>query len=62
MSCKCQECKKQYKVDIIVPDELWKRIKPEDKPERDGMLCGSCIMDRIEALNNYGAWVLKKTD
>ena len=61
MSCKCQGCGKQYKVDIVVPDELWEKIKPKGKPEGGGMLCGSCIMDRIEAFDNYGAWVLTET-
>jgi hypothetical protein len=60
VSCKCQECGKQYKVDIVVPDELWERIKPIGKPEGGGMLCGSCIMSRVEAFDNYGAWVLTK--
>ncbi len=58
MSCKCQECERQYKVDIIVPDELWKQIKPDGKLSGGGMLCGSCIMDRIEEQNSYGVWEL----
>lgn len=53
MACKCEKCGYQYKVDVIVPDELWELIKPGG--ERDsGLLCGRCIMDRIEALNQYG--------
>ena len=58
MSCKCQKCGRQYKVDISVPDEVWEQIKPKGKEEGCGMMCGSCIMDRIEAFDNYGAWVL----
>ena len=60
MSCKCQGCGRQYKVDIVVADELWEKIKPEGKPEGAGMLCGTCIMNRIEAQYNYGAWKLTK--
>ena len=58
MSCKCQECERQYKVDIVVSDELWNQIKPDGKLKGCGMLCGSCIMNRIEAQNNYDAWEL----
>jgi hypothetical protein len=25
MSCKCQSCGKQYKIDLMIPDELWNR-------------------------------------
>jgi len=53
MSCKCQECGKQYKVDIIVPDEIWEKIKPKNKPEGVGLLCGKCIMLKIEEMNKY---------
>ena len=55
MSCKCQRCKKQYKVDLIIPDKLWEKIKPKGKPKGAGRLCGSCIMEKIEGLNEYDA-------
>ena len=55
MSCKCQECGKQYKVDLIVPDKLWESIKPKGKPTGVGLLCDRCIMDRIESIGEYGA-------
>ena len=51
MSCKCQKCGKQYKVDIIVPNDVWKQIKPTNKTEEAGLLCGSCIIDIIEKRN-----------
>ncbi len=53
MSCKCQGCGKPYKVDLLVPDDLWERIKPEGKSMGAGLLCGQCIMGRIEVLNEY---------
>lgn len=28
MSCTCQDCGNQYKVDLVIPDELWEKIKP----------------------------------
>jgi glycyl-tRNA synthetase (class II) len=55
MSCKCQNCKKQYRVDLLIPNELWERVKPKGKTMASGLLCGSCIMKRIEQLNNYRA-------
>ena len=51
--CTCQECGKQYKVDLIVPDKIWEKIKPIDKPRGGGLLCGSCIMKKIEKKDNY---------
>ena len=58
MSCKCQECGKDYKVDIIVDDELWKKISP--KKSDSGMLCGRCIVDKVEKLNEYNAFSVKE--
>ena len=48
MSCKCDRCERQYRVDLVVPDDIWEKIKPDWKPEGAGLLCGSCIMDKIE--------------
>ena len=60
MSCKCQKCGRQYKVDLLIPDELWEKIKPRNKLPGTGLLCGSCIMEKIESMNNYDAWYLNK--
>lgn len=61
MSCKCQHCGRQYRIDIGVPDEVWDRIKPEGKPSGGGMLCGACIMARLEALGVYGSYELEES-
>lgn len=53
MSCKCQACEKSYKVDLLIPNKIWEKIKPEGKAEGAGLLCGRCIMDKIETLNEY---------
>jgi len=53
--CTCQGCGRKYRVDLIIPDTLWEQIKPEGKPEGAGMLCGRCIMDRIESRGEYDA-------
>ena len=46
-------CGEKYRVDLIVRDDLWERIKPEGAVEGAGMLCGRRIMDRIEALGEF---------
>ena len=51
MSCKCQGCGDQYNYDLIVPDDLWEIIKPPNKPEGAGLLCGICIAKRLESLS-----------
>ena len=56
MACKCQKCGKLYKVDLIVSDLLWEKIKPKNKPKGCGLLCGSCIM--IELENKYKGFKL----
>jgi hypothetical protein len=53
MACTCQGCGRKFKVDLIIPDKLWKKIKPIDKPKGGGLLCGACIMTRLESLNKY---------
>ena len=54
MSCICQQCKKNYRVDLIVPDNVWEKIKPEGKAKGAGLLCGSCMLNKIEAFGKYG--------
>jgi hypothetical protein len=57
MACKCQSCEKKFKVDIMIPDEVWEIIKPKGKPVGAGLLCGVCILGRLEGLG-YGAFEL----
>ena len=59
MSCKCQKCGKQYKIDLMISDNLWNQVKLKEK---SGLLCGSCIMSRLEGIRNLGyiAFKLKK--
>lgn len=59
--CMCQGCGKRYKVDLSVPNELWEKIKPEGKAEGAGLLCGSCIMTRIEQFDSFGAYKMEKS-
>lgn len=55
MACKCQQCGERYKVDLLVPNEIWERIQPNFKPQGAGLLCGLCIMKLVEALGEYRA-------
>ncbi len=60
MSNKCQSCGYPYKLDLIIPDELWEKIKPDGKPRGAGLLCPLCIMERVEGLFEYFAFELKQ--
>ena len=59
---KCQGCGWAYKNDVLIPNELWEKIKPEGKPVGAGLLCGRCIMDRIERTLDYSAYKLVRID
>lgn len=50
--CACNACGRPFALDTIVPDDLWERIKPEGKPPGAGLLCGCCIIMRLEALGH----------
>lgn len=55
--CTCHDCGRLFLVDVLVPDSLWLRI---GMPVEGGLLCGRCIADRIEALEEYGALSLSE--
>ena len=54
MSCICQQCKKDYRIDLNIPDRIWERIKPVGEAYGNGALCGPCIMNKLEAYGKYG--------
>ncbi|MBU0958541.1 MAG: hypothetical protein KKB31_01220 [Nanoarchaeota archaeon] len=56
MSCICQSCSKDYKIDINIPNYLWKKISPSKNEA--GLLCPICIMERLEDLLEYNAFEL----
>lgn len=45
--CRCQSCGRLFCIDLYVPDEVWRQITP--KSGEGGLLCGSCIMQRMES-------------
>lgn len=49
VGCKCQGCSRPYLADLLVPDDVWERISPTavDGYKGGGLLCPSCIMERI---------------
>jgi len=55
--CLCQSCGRIYKIDLIIPYEIWKKIIPKDY--ENGLLCGICIMEKIEELNIFGSLEIK---
>lgn len=60
MSCKCQLCGKQYKIDVMIPNDLWEFfVKPKNKPRGSGLICGSCIMKKLEENIGYVAFKLE---
>ncbi len=59
MSCKCESCGEQYKVDILVSNELWEEIRPERKTDSAGLLCGKCIIKKLEKMG-YGGFRLMR--
>ena len=58
--CLCQECGNRFKVDLNIPNDLWEIIKPKGKSKGASLLCGSCIMDKIEKLGNFDAFEMIK--
>ena len=59
MACICQECGEKYKVDIMIDSKIWESISP--KGNRSGLLCGKCIINKLEALG-YGAFYLYREE
>jgi len=55
MSCTCNHCGEQYKVDLNIQDDLWVKINPNGT-----MMCGNCIIKSLENIG-YGAFELNQT-
>lgn len=55
--CICQECGNNFTVDLNIPDNLWEKIKPVGKKDA-GLLCGSCIMRKIEKTKGLAVYKL----
>jgi hypothetical protein len=51
--CLCSGCGTRYRGDLLVPDDVWERIKPAGSSAGGGLLCPNCIMQRVVDL---GVW------
>jgi hypothetical protein len=50
-----------YKVDVLIPDDLWEKyVKPDGKDTGGGLVCGECIMRILEGRGEYDAFRLVK--
>jgi hypothetical protein len=54
--CTCQQCGVSYKMDLLIPDELWERIT--GITSGGGLLCPSCIVVEIEKARGFSAFKL----
>lgn len=54
MSCTCQSCGSKYNIDLSIPNRLWEKITPSKNNPEGGLLCGSCIMSKLEGLELIG--------
>ena len=61
MCCLCQDCGTEYRIDLIIPDKYWKVIRPKII-EDAGLLCGLCIMKRLELVSTYGYLHVREDD
>ena len=57
MACKCQKCGKEYKLDLLIPDEVWCKITPSNNKEA-GLLCSVCIVTELEKIYEYSMFKL----
>jgi glycyl-tRNA synthetase (class II) len=52
-TCTCRRCGEKFRVDVLVDDELWDQIR-----QGVNLLCGSCILKRIEDRGQFAAFKL----
>jgi hypothetical protein len=57
--CTCHGCGVRYKVDFLVPDGLWCAIGMTGP---GGLLCGRCIVGKIEALGEFAAFTVRPVE
>jgi len=66
MACKCHECGGYYKIDILVSDNIWEKIKPSGVGREAGLLCPVCIAHKIctgiQDEIGYAAFRLERAD
>ncbi len=45
-------------MDLLISDKIWEKIKPNNKTFDAGLLCGPCIIKKIEKLFGYSIFEL----
>lgn len=58
--CLCHRCERRYRVDLLVEDGDWERIKPKGSQQGAGLLCGPCILEALEGAGCLQAYRLVK--
>jgi hypothetical protein len=53
----CQACGRRFKMDLMVPGEIWEKITPS-ATKHGGLLCPTCIVERVENLFGFSAFFL----
>ncbi len=43
----CQSCYRPYRAELLVDEEIWEQIKPASGGPLIGLLCPTCVMERI---------------
>ncbi len=43
----CQSCYRPYRAELLVDEEVWEQIKPASGGPLIGLLCPTCVMERI---------------
>ena len=56
--CTCHKCGKNYKMDLMVSDDLWKLITPS-KNDQGGLLCPTCIIQSVERIGGFCAFKME---
>ena len=60
--CTCDGCGHLYTVDLLVPDDVWNKVCTNLPRGESSMLCGSCLMARLERVSGFAAWKLVDVD
>ena len=54
----CKNGGRKFGMDLIIPNEIWKKIKPKGKPIGAGLLSSLHIVLNLEKIKKYSAWEL----
>lgn len=63
MPCFCDSCGQKYKMDVMIENKLFKRIKAfieKEKGSKIEILCPLCICKAIEEMDGHSAYKLTK--